>query len=69
MQFFTMAGDGISNTAEPRVAIVGGGIVGAILTLGLLRQNISVRVYERAGGFREIGAGMAFTAAARRCST
>ncbi|KND93711.1 Salicylate hydroxylase [Tolypocladium ophioglossoides CBS 100239] len=64
-----MAGDETAHATEPRVAIVGGGIVGAILTLGLLRQNISVRVYERAGGFRELGAGMAFTAAARRCMT
>ncbi|KAF7596505.1 hypothetical protein BBP40_001377 [Aspergillus hancockii] len=53
--------------AEPHIVIVGGGIVGVILALGLVRQKISVRVYEQAAGFREIGAGIAFSACARRC--
>ena len=49
------------------VAIVGGGIVGLILTIGLLKQNVKGAVYEQAQGFREIGAGIAFTANAIRC--
>lgn len=50
------------------IAIVGGGIVGVILAIGLTKQNIAVRVFEQSGSFREIGAGMAFTAGARHCS-
>jgi salicylate hydroxylase len=57
------------DAAAPQIAIVGGGIVGVILALGLVRQNMSVRVYEQAAGFREVGAGIAFSACARRCSS
>ncbi|UNI22110.1 Salicylate 1-monooxygenase [Purpureocillium takamizusanense] len=53
--------------AKPHLAIVGGGIVGVILTLGLLRRKVSVRLYEQSTGFQEIGAGIAFSACARRC--
>ncbi|OAA36870.1 hypothetical protein NOR_07390 [Metarhizium rileyi] len=60
-------GDPVHATPKPQIAIVGGGIVSMILALGLTRQNIPVRVYERAAGFREIGAGIAFSACARRC--
>ena len=49
------------------VAIIGGGIVGLVLANGLIRQQIKVKVYEQAQSFREIGAGMAFTANATRC--
>jgi salicylate hydroxylase len=49
------------------VAIVGGGIVGLVLAVGLIRRNIEVTVYEQAQGFREIGAGIAFTANAIQC--
>ncbi|KAL9110681.1 MAG: hypothetical protein Q9227_004858 [Pyrenula ochraceoflavens] len=49
------------------VAIVGGGIVGLALAVGLLRRGIKVKVFEQARGFREIGAGIAFTANAIRC--
>ena len=49
------------------VAIIGGGIVGLVLANGLVRQNVKVKVYEQAQSFREIGAGMAFTANATRC--
>ena len=49
------------------VAIVGGGIVGIVLAVGLIRQGVHVKVYEQARGFREIGAGIAFTANAIRC--
>ncbi|KAJ5998814.1 hypothetical protein N7451_006624 [Penicillium sp. IBT 35674x] len=58
----------ISKEKEPvSVAIVGGGIVGLVLAVGLLGQNIAVKVYEQAKGFREIGAGIAFTANAVKC--
>ncbi|KAI0010254.1 FAD/NAD(P)-binding domain-containing protein [Xylariaceae sp. FL0662B] len=53
--------------APLEIAIVGGGIIGLSLAVGLLRQNVKVKVYEQAKGFREIGAGMAFTANAIRC--
>ncbi|KAF2134746.1 FAD/NAD(P)-binding domain-containing protein [Dothidotthia symphoricarpi CBS 119687] len=62
-----MAVDSLTPSSGPHVAIVGGGIVGVILTLGLLRQNVEVRLYEQAAGFREIGAGIAFSECARRC--
>ena len=53
---------------EPlEIAIIGCGIIGAILALGLLAKNIKVTVYEQARGAREAGAGIAFTANARRC--
>lgn len=49
------------------VAIIGGGIVGMVLANGLVRQNVQVQVFEQAKSFREIGAGIAFTANAQRC--
>lgn len=49
------------------IAIIGGGIVGLALAAGLFRRGVEVTVYERARGFREIGAGIAFTANAIRC--
>ncbi|OTB07890.1 hypothetical protein M426DRAFT_215521 [Hypoxylon sp. CI-4A] len=53
---------------EPiEIAIVGGGIIGLNLAAGLIKQNVRVKVYEQARSFREIGAGMAFTANAIRC--
>ena len=53
---------------EPvEIAIVGGGVVGIVLAIGLHSQGIKVKVYEQSRGFREIGAGVAFTACARRC--
>ena len=58
----------VDSPAEPHIAIIGGGIVGVILALGLSRQNILVHVYEQAAGFQEIGAGIALSASARRCS-
>ncbi|KAI1736435.1 FAD/NAD(P)-binding domain-containing protein [Xylaria scruposa] len=59
-------------TTNPRaeainVSIIGGGIIGLVLAAGLLRRGIQVKVYEQARGFREIGAGIAFTANAIRC--
>lgn len=53
--------------APIEVAIIGGGIVGLVLANGLVRQNVKVKVYEQAQSFREIGAGMAFTANSTRC--
>ena len=49
------------------VAIVGGGIIGLVLALGLLKRDIKVKIYEQSRSFREIGAGVAFTANATRC--
>ncbi|KAI1364072.1 hypothetical protein F5Y08DRAFT_353770 [Xylaria arbuscula] len=56
-----------STGAEPEIIIVGGGIIGLVLTIGLLRVGVKVKVYEQAQSFREIGAGIAFTANAIRC--
>ena len=52
---------------QPEVAIVGGGIVGLILAVGLIHRGVKVKVFEQAQGFREIGAGIAFTANTIRC--
>ncbi|KAJ5115663.1 hypothetical protein N7456_000011 [Penicillium angulare] len=49
------------------VGIVGGGLIGIMLAAGLVRRGLAVKVYEQARGFREIGAGMAFTANSVRC--
>ena len=49
------------------IAIVGGGIVGCVTALGLLKRGVSVKLYEQARSFREIGAGLAFTTNAQRC--
>ncbi|KIA75955.1 hypothetical protein HK57_00238 [Aspergillus ustus] len=54
-------------SSQISVAIIGGGIIGSVLALGLLRRNIHVTVYEQSRSFREIGAGIAFTANAREC--
>lgn len=59
----------MATESSPRrfeVAIIGGGIAGLTLALGLLSRNISVAVYERSAGLREIGAGIGFTANAER---
>ncbi len=63
---FPMQGTGVKD-ASLEVAIIGGGIVGLVLANGLVRQQVKVKVYEQAQSFREIGAGMAFTANATRC--
>ncbi|KAH8784883.1 hypothetical protein F5883DRAFT_624626 [Diaporthe sp. PMI_573] len=60
--------NGIMNPeGQLRVAIVGGGIVGVAAALGLMRRNMTVRLYEQASSFREIGAGVAFTTNAQTC--
>lgn len=43
------------------IAIIGGGIAGVVLSLGLLKRGIKVKIYEQAHNFREIGAGVAFS--------
>jgi salicylate hydroxylase len=54
--------NGNSNDAPKiDVVIVGAGIVGVILALGLSKRNINVTIYEQSRGFRELGAGVAFT--------
>ncbi|KAI1213205.1 FAD/NAD(P)-binding domain-containing protein [Annulohypoxylon truncatum] len=58
---------GIVEESPIEIAIVGGGIIGLCLAAGLIKQDVKVKVYEQAKGFREIGAGMAFTANAIRC--
>ncbi|KAI1770476.1 FAD/NAD(P)-binding domain-containing protein [Hypoxylon cercidicola] len=58
---------GIVEDNPLEIAIVGGGIIGLSLAAGLIKQNVKVKVFEQAKGFREIGAGMAFTANAIRC--
>ena len=48
------------------VAIVGGGIGGLTLAASLVRQSISVRVFEQDAELREIGAGVAIGGNATR---
>jgi salicylate hydroxylase len=56
------------NEQQPlEVAIIGGGIVGVILAAGLTRQNIKFNLYEQARNFRELGAGIGFTAKTVQC--
>lgn len=50
----------ISITIASFLTFSGGGIGGLSLAIGLLRQNISVTIYEAAGAFAEIGAGVSF---------
>ncbi|KAI1412832.1 hypothetical protein F5Y13DRAFT_199685 [Hypoxylon sp. FL1857] len=50
-----------------KVAIIGGGIVGVVTALGLLKRDVNVELYEQARSLREIGAGLAFTTNAQRC--
>ncbi|KAK1758773.1 salicylate hydroxylase [Echria macrotheca] len=49
-----------------RVAIIGGGITGINLALGLQARGVRYTLYERAPGFREIGAGIGFSPNAER---
>jgi salicylate hydroxylase len=59
---------GVVTDEQPvEVAIVGGGIIGLVLALGLIKRNVKVKVYEQSRSLREIGAGIAFTANAIRC--
>ncbi|KAJ5621534.1 hypothetical protein N7528_006317 [Penicillium herquei] len=49
------------------VAIVGGGVIGVMTALGLLRRGFRVTIYERASTWPEVGAAFAFTSIAREC--
>ena len=64
-----MAGANRKDSKTPclEVAIVGGGIIGVMTTLGLLRRGMRVKIYERAPSWHEIGAGFGFTGIARDC--
>ncbi|KAG6361744.1 hypothetical protein INS49_009972 [Diaporthe citri] len=55
------------NKPRLEVAIVGGGIIGLMTALGLLRRGMHVKIYERAAAWHEIGAGFGFTGVAREC--
>ncbi|KAF3480537.1 salicylate 1-monooxygenase [Arthroderma uncinatum] len=48
----------------PKVAIVGGGLIGVMLGLGLSHRGIPFIIYERASDWHEIGAGVALTSVA-----
>ncbi|KAF3765283.1 FAD/NAD(P)-binding domain-containing protein [Cryphonectria parasitica EP155] len=48
------------------VAVVGGGIIGVMVALGLLRRGMRVTIYERAADWPDTGAAFAFTAVARQ---
>ncbi|KAK3688808.1 hypothetical protein B0T22DRAFT_162260 [Podospora appendiculata] len=54
------------SSAALRIAIIGGGIAGVNLALGLQARNLPFTLYERASGFREIGAGIGFSPNAER---
>jgi salicylate hydroxylase len=57
----------MATTATFDIAIIGGGIVGLMTALGLLRRGMRVSIYERADDYPEVGVGMAFTSVARDC--
>jgi salicylate hydroxylase len=64
----------VNGTNEPiSIAIIGAGIIGTVLALGLTRRKdafplpVNVRVYEQSATLRAPGAGIAFTANARKC--
>ncbi|KAF4416140.1 salicylate 1-monooxygenase [Fusarium acutatum] len=41
-----------------QIAIIGGGIAGIVLAISLLKRNIPCKIYERAHGISDIGAGL-----------
>ncbi|KIL88311.1 salicylate 1-monooxygenase [Fusarium avenaceum] len=49
------------------IAVIGGGIVGLMVAIGLLKRGIKVTVFERAEELTEVSAGFAFTGVAREC--
>lgn len=53
-------------TKQFSVAIIGGGIGGLTLAIGLLRRNVSVKIYEAAAQFGDIGLGLSIGPAAHR---
>lgn len=59
---------GIISAEEPiEIVIIGGGIVGLVLAAGLVHQKVRVKLFEQARNFREIGAGIGFTAKTVQC--
>lgn len=48
------------------IAIIGGGVTGLALALGLQARGVRYRVYERASGLHELGAGVGFSPNAER---
>ncbi|KAK4643903.1 hypothetical protein QC761_300080 [Podospora bellae-mahoneyi] len=50
-----------ATTKDVRVAIIGAGITGITLGLGLRERKVPFTIYERAPGFRDIGAGLGFS--------
>ncbi|KAF5964397.1 salicylate 1-monooxygenase, partial [Fusarium coicis] len=49
------------------IAVIGGGIVGLMVAIGLLKRGIEVTVFEQAQDLTEVSAGFAFTGVAREC--
>ncbi|KAF5238785.1 hypothetical protein FANTH_10207 [Fusarium anthophilum] len=49
------------------IAVIGGGIVGLMVAIGLLKRGINVSVFEQATELTEVSAGFAFTGVAREC--
>lgn len=62
-----MADPGDGQIPPLDVAIVGGGIIGIMTALGLIRRGMRVKIYERSAAWHEIGAGFGFTGVAREC--
>jgi salicylate hydroxylase len=59
-----------SNMDHPfEISIIGSGIIGLTLTLGLLKRNIPITIYEKAHELKEIGAGLGFAANIEECIT
>lgn len=54
----------MSDSKPFTVAIIGGGIVGVVLTLALSHRNVNVQLYERNGSLSEVAAGMGINASA-----
>ncbi|KAL5095521.1 hypothetical protein Trisim1_000292 [Trichoderma cf. simile WF8] len=62
-----MANSNSTTAPSLEVAVVGGGVVGVMTALGLIRRGIKVTIYERSSNWHEISAGFAFTGVAREC--
>jgi salicylate hydroxylase len=61
-----------SDPSDPSlsITIIGAGLIGSILSLGLLRRKVgTIKIYEQSTIASETGAGIAFTANARECLT
>lgn len=56
-------GNGVRTPLD--VSIVGGGLIGVITALGLVRRGMRVTIYERSTKFQELGAAVGFPRVAR----